>query len=108
MAQRFDEKLIREKNGHLARDVLDTWQMESDMAGPGVLNRMARFVPVLICRDLIWCAFFLNFARNMTDHIIISIMFLGVPLLQDGDDATSNLVVTGSPSALEPDIECLG
>ena len=24
VAQRFDEKLIREKNGHLARDVLDT------------------------------------------------------------------------------------
>ena len=25
VAQRFDEKLIREKNGHLARDVLETW-----------------------------------------------------------------------------------
>ena len=23
--QRFDEKLIREKNGHLARDVLESW-----------------------------------------------------------------------------------
>ena len=26
VAQRFDEKLIREKNGHLARDVLDAWR----------------------------------------------------------------------------------
>ena len=71
MAQRFDEKLIREKNGHLARDVLDTWHMESGkLTGwSRALNRMARFVPVLICRDLIWCAFFANFARNMTDHI---------------------------------------
>ena len=30
VAQRFDEKLIREKNGHLARDVLDTWHNLGD------------------------------------------------------------------------------
>ena len=28
VAQRFDEKLIREKNGHLARDVLEAWMVE--------------------------------------------------------------------------------
>ena len=43
----------------------------------------------------------------MTDHINC-FFFFGVPLLQDGDDATSNLVATDSLSALEPDIECLG
>eukprot|EP00435_Cladocopium_sp_Y103_P021909 s3083_g5.t1 len=32
VAQRFDEKLIREKNGHLARDVLETWLNWGDCA----------------------------------------------------------------------------